>query len=713
MISFNKNLLILLVLAFCYANLFAQKNDKKALELKNYFWKESGNDFKVTEVPQKWKEKQAVIIARSFEKFYKKRRIGGLEYFDYEHYRIKIQSKKALEDYAEFSFPESTTFVGYGIKFYVGYKIIKPDGKEIEVSLDDAVVAEMKVNRYELNMKKLAIPNLEIGDIVDFYIAEEQHIPPVDNYYSFDPSIYVLVAAYPIMKQKITFDVERKCYLNAKSLNGAPEFVKQKKDDNDVYVLEDEDRENYEDSKWMYPYRQLPTVKFKAVFAKGAITYSPLFIGKQGVLKDEVTEKEVVNFVNAYLNDYTASGVYLHKQLKKSLKGRIDKAKMAEEIFYLMRNHFMVRHIESYIQADKSQHPEYSNYKMLSALSYTYDRFDIDHKILVGVPRSISTIQDIILENEIIIAIKVLDEFVTGNLDNYTPFGEYPYSLEGTEVYEFKDKSLVKVANFPVSNAEDNNITKELNFTIKDLENDESTIEIKNIISGHQKEDFHFQLLDFYDYKDEEAEEYNMEEYSNSAKKNAHKKYLLKKETFINEVQEKKLDYLKALTELNYDLEIKEVKDLVINEHGRHHSKPNFEFDFKADFEGLIKKAGNNYLVSVGKLIEGQVNLEKDELERDSDIYMPYPRSFNHNIVFNIPDGYTVEGIENLNVDVTTDYGGFVSTAEINNDGQLVFKSHKYYSTNFVPVDGWDAMKTFLKAAEDFNEKSVLLKAVE
>lgn len=710
MISLNKNLLILLVLTYCYTNLFAQNNDKKALELKNYFWKESGNDFKVTEVPEKWMEKPAVIIARSFEKHYKKRRIGGLEYFDYEHYRIKIQSKKSLEDYAEFSFPESTTFVGYGIKFYAGYKIIKPDGREIEVSLDDAVVSEMKVNRYELNMLKLAIPNLEIGDIVDFYIAEEQHIPPVDNYYSFDPSINVLMATYPIMKQKISFNVERKCYLNVKSLNGAPAFVLQKKDDNDVYVLEDENRENYEDSKWMHPYLQLPTVKFKAVFAKGAITYSPLFLGKQGQLKNEVTEKEVVDFVNAYLNDYSASGIYLYKQVKKSLKGRTDKAEMAREIFYVMRNHFMIRHLESDIQADKSQHPSYSNYKMLSALSYTYSQFGIDHKILAGVPRNISTIKDIILENEIIIAIKILDEFIIGDLDNYTTFGEYPYMLEGTDVYSFKGKSLVKVESFPISSAKDNNYTKELNFTINDLDNDDSTVEIKNTISGHQKEDYIFQLVDFYDYKNEEATKHKMEPYGNPSKKNTHAKYLQKKEEYLEEMNENRLNFLEELTKADYDLEIKEVKDFAIISNGRHHTQPTFEFNYKALIEGAVKKAGNNYLISIGKLLDKQLQLEKKDLVRDYDIYLSYPRSYNYKIVFNIPLGYDIEGIENLNVTAITDFGGFTSTAKITNN-QLIVKAQKYYTTNFVEQQNWETMQSFIKAAEDFNTKNVLLKA--
>jgi len=712
MLHLLKYLLVSVMVVISLVNTIAENDNKKAIELKNYFWNECSNDFKVTEIPKKWKDKPAVIIARSFEKYYKKRRVGGLEFFDYKHYRIKMQSKKALEDYAEFSFPESKTFGGYSLKFYAGYKIIKPNGKNIEVSINDAVVTEMKVNRYQLNMLKLAIPNLEIGDIVDFYIAEQKHIPPVDKYYSFDPSINTLVAAYPIMKQKITFAVERKCYLNAKSLNGAPDFVKQKKGDTDVYVLEDGDRENYEDANWMYPYRQLPTVKFKAVYAKGAITYSSLFLGRQGELKSKVTQNEVVEFVNAYLKEYAAAGTFFYKKFRKRFKGRTDKEEMAKEIYYQLRNNYIIAYVESYVQSGKNQNQDYNNYRFVSILKYVYDQFGIKNKVIVGVPSNISNIEDIILENEIICALKVNDDFVVGDFDNYSIFGAHPYLLEGTEVYEFKDKWMVKTNSLPVSKATDNNITKQLNLTIIDLDKDESIAEINNIFSGHHKKLYQNQLLDFYDYKNEEATKYKMVEYSNPSKKNLHRTYTQKKEAYIDEVQQKKMDYLKTLAESNYDLKIKEVKDFVLIEHGRHHSKPEFEFTYKVNFEGLIKKAGNDYLVNIGKLIEQQINLEKEELERDYDIYMPYPRSYNYKIIFNIPAGYKVEGVENLIVNTETNFGGFVSEAKINAD-KLIVETKKLYTTNFVAKENWDTMKTFLKAAEDFNDKNILLKAIK
>jgi hypothetical protein len=41
---------------------------------------------------------------------------------------------------------------------------------------------------------------------------------------------------------------------------------------------------------------------------------------------------------------------------------------------------------------------------------------------------------------------------------------------------------------------------------------------------------------------------------------------------------------------------------------------------------------------------------------------MDYPRSYNHEFTFIIPDGYTAEGLENFNTKVENVTGGFVSS---------------------------------------------------
>lgn len=88
---------------------------------------------------------------------------------------------------------------------------------------------------------------------------------------------------------------------------------------------------------------------------------------------------------------------------------------------------------------------------------------------------------------------------------------------------------------------------------------------------------------------------------------------------------------------------------------------------------------------------------------------MSFPRSFENEITFNIPEGYSVSGLEKLNKKVENETGGFVSTAEVKGN-QLVIKTLKYYKNYFEPNTNWNKMIQFLDAAYQFTQEKVLLK---
>ena len=88
---------------------------------------------------------------------------------------------------------------------------------------------------------------------------------------------------------------------------------------------------------------------------------------------------------------------------------------------------------------------------------------------------------------------------------------------------------------------------------------------------------------------------------------------------------------------------------------------------------------------------------------------MAYPRSFENEIVFEIPAGYTVSGLEKLNVNVVNTTGQFVSTATINGN-KLIIKTSKQYNNYFEPNSNWPKMIAFLDAAYQFTQEKILLK---
>lgn len=88
---------------------------------------------------------------------------------------------------------------------------------------------------------------------------------------------------------------------------------------------------------------------------------------------------------------------------------------------------------------------------------------------------------------------------------------------------------------------------------------------------------------------------------------------------------------------------------------------------------------------------------------------MGFARTFNSEIVMLIPEGFSVEGIDNLNMDVSNTYGGFVSTARVE-ENKLMIKTSKYYTQNHCSATDWPHMVSFLNAAVMFSKSKILLK---
>jgi hypothetical protein len=158
-----------------------------------------------------------------------------------------------------------------------------------------------------------------------------------------------------------------------------------------------------------------------------------------------------------------------------------------------------------------------------------------------------------------------------------------------------------------------------------------------------------------------------------------------------------------------FEQEITELKDNKTDNLGVRHTAPDFVYSSSFNLGGLVKKAGNNIIVEIGK-IQGQPFVVKQEQrKRDVDVYMPFARSIEYNIEFEIPEGYTAEGIAALNKKVENETGFF--TVEANGTDKLItIKLKKHYLHNFEPAKNWDKLILFMDAANEWANAKVLLK---
>jgi hypothetical protein len=700
---------------------FLAKSSDRSEEIRERMW--GGNDgaFSQIETPDKWSDESAIVIAQ-FNRFeYKKPAVINELYANrYFHNRLKINDKSALNEYTEIKFLSNQ---GRRLTVYAGFKVIKKDGREILIDPADAVEMEQVEGGEKRAYKKLAIPNLEVGDIIDYYICEDRVIPLTSKIYYFSPVQFHLPQEYPVMHQKLEFNVQRRCFISLRSMNGAPELKMEYDEANEEqnYTLVDEDREAVKDVRWFYPYRELPTIKFRAAYASGkAIRQNDVLLGEPGVVKKEVSEQEISDFVSYLIaNSYNDPALIL-KHVKKNVDKNAGNFEKAKAGYYYHRN-YQLQWDEVTTIADKEQWDQNLAYVRDNTVRFL-DRFsgflatsDIPYEIVIVTPRDGSSLDNVLLENELkyLMRVKQGDEYLyLSEIDNFTIPGEISSEYQGAEAYvvdglaDFKDWKLKKI-DLPVSEKDQNMSESELTLSLdEDLKG--CTIDIERKITGLFKPYHQYVLLDFYDYKEEEGSRYDMrDDFEGTLWMK--KRLMTLRESYMSGRDKMKDEYLKSFVDNDYEFEIESVSGLKIDQTGRYDDKPEFTYHFSLKTNNLISKAGGNYLVNIGKLIERQVKIEEEELERKHGIYMDAPRTYKYRISLQIPEGFEVEGLDKLSIDIKTSQGGFVSSASVE-AGNLTVETTKYYSNIYAGKDMWPELVKFLNAANQFSEQKILLR---
>jgi hypothetical protein len=708
----TRSLLVLFSLVTTFA--FGTERDQ---ELRSEMWSSSDKNFQLVEVPKKWSEKSAVIIAQLNRFEYRKPALSSLlRYNEYSHYRIKLNDKNAVQKYSEMTYL-STRYdnsEAESIKVYVGFKIIKPNGKEIIVDESKAVAMEKEYRGQKRAYSKLAIPNLEPGDIFDYYICEEATRANSQLIYFFDPVIYTLPQEYPVMNHKLQFRAERKCYINLRSLNGAPELKLVADDANEetYYTLDGKDIEGVEDMRWMYPYREMPTIKFRAAFASGkGMRAFDVLLGEPGVVKSSVSKKELQDMVATMLS-VSYDTKFFSKFVKKKLKNEKDPFVIAKQCYYFYRNEYFGP-MESNLVEGRSPWSSMPQVKFVDVFSTFLTSKKIPHDIVLAVPRNISGLNDLLIENEIdwMIRVKKGDQYLyLTAFDLNTIPGTFDALLEGTEAYALDGMVApkrwdAKKITLPGSTSADHRTNTEIKLDLSNL--DLVKASVKRSLAGRNKLGEQYNSMDLYDFHQEEQARFDMPE--SFAGYVGRKKYLAMKDAYWSKRANARNDRLKESIESDFDIKVKEVSDFKIEQTGRYDNAPEMIYTFNFTSDDIVKKAGANYMVDIGKLIEQQTKIDGEELKRKNNIYFDNPRMFKYKIVMDIPKGYTVQGLDKLNQKAEFKAGGFTSTAK-EEKGQVIIETNKHYDLNYASNSEWQNIVKFLNAAYDFSEQKLLLK---
>lgn len=142
----------------------------------------------------------------------------------------------------------------------------------------------------------------------------------------------------------------------------------------------------------------------------------------------------------------------------------------------------------------------------------------------------------------------------------------------------------------------------------------------------------------------------------------------------------------------------------------------NLEYDTWEDYirikgsfnsKNFIEQAGDIILFKLGDLIGGQSELYQEN-ERQNLIENDYNRGYLRTIEVEIPEGYSIQNPQDIDMDVDASDNGrvvylFKSTHEIKGN-KLLVNINEYYDQVFFPVERFEEFRKVINAAADWNK---------
>lgn len=673
-------------------------------------WEDNDADFAVTAAPSKWNGESAVIIAQK-TKFAFDKDANKLAVYEITRRRIKLNDRDAVNEYSSVYFRIGSAQDAAGIR------VIKSNGTSQDVSLRNAVYVEDastvpgtfqpyigKANTYYDKSKsriiyyKLAIPDLDPGDIIDYgTIFYDDNTVKKMSYIEFDPIYFVCAREYPVISQKFEIDTDNNSFVNSKSTMGAPAFKESGASGAD-YIWEDRDREKISDTRWINRYVEMPMVKFQIVFSRSE-NRSDLFIGDRGELKQNISPAELAKKMNTLYNKLDGSYYYTMAKAYIRQAGIME----AREEDFIQKTYYILRHMSHY-RADG-----FSSQLFASCLTQCLDLRKIPYELIVTTPVTLTKPENIIFRTEPEWMVRVKGRYIF----NATIFSN-PYDFReeylGTPAYVIslgKNPTAIPI-DLPEGKAEDhvntNTVTAVMDTTTGNMK-----VTDQVSATGLTKRYYNYNALIHTTALDDDHKSYGGEDdvragMSGAVLENYEEKLRERK----REDKTRKLEQMKNVTEDEY-ANVSSYHEFTLQSDGRTWRKQELIFTSKFEISDMIKKAGDNLLVSIPALIGDQLYLNNDERGREVDAYMSFPRSFRNVINFTIPAGYKAVGVQNLNMNIDNEAGTFAVQASVEGD-KMVILVKKIYKTTIVRKEHWGKLLQMMDAAFNFSQKRVLLK---
>ncbi|TDD96931.1 DUF3857 domain-containing protein [Flavobacterium cellulosilyticum] len=169
--------------------------------------------------------------------------------------------------------------------------------------------------------------------------------------------------------------------------------------------------------------------------------------------------------------------------------------------------------------------------------------------------------------------------------------------------------------------------------------------------------------------------------------------------------------FLKNVAE-NYTVEA-DFKSLTTENDGTDFiGKKPFILNVTYDGKDLTKKAGENYLFSIGETIGKQMEFYQEN-KRTLPVEIDYPHYYTRNIKILLPKGATIKNLDKFVMDYKTQINGKTEAAFISKytkkGDEIMVENKEFYNIINYPLNKFDEYKAVINAAADFNKIVIIV----
>lgn len=682
---------------------------KLAQKVRQEVWSSTPADFQKRTVPDRYKNASAVILSYYRElstDYYRKatadlvlnlRLTRQIDCTDMERMLIQINDKKALKDYSEFTFKTKSRKWTWGYhhktQTVLGIRVIKKNGNVQEVSLDDYVDVKEGKNDKDLS-QKIAVPGLEVGDCIDVFSLDQ-----IDTQeQQLDPFYFVLRQDEPVLYTKVHCVLDQSLATVYRTMNGAPDFTQTTdKDKNAVLDMVMDKPVDAESSIWYNSLEQSSFIEMYITPTKAKVAVVEKAMRQKGVRGNpDVTP--ILQDDWKLLKSYVSKGGYSPAGLPSTYKSVFKSAKKegmsAEE------------------KADRIYSFEYvsggASQRVFNTVANYLRKLGVEIEMGITTPFGALPVDKLINYNSTSWFFRLKGTDVYYFPGTYPKVAsEIPYIYQGRKAYMQDSEEQITI---PVSQAEDN---KSVNDMVVKLDGTKLDISRKVTYSGEQK--MYGQSLVSPDntlFGSSQLEAYWR--YLKYDDKDPYSCYTKKESAELkgafNEYRKNAIDPFKAEISSYHDADPVQVGGYGVDCVGIRRDSSNFVYHVDYVMDGMVKRAGNNYLLSVGKLIGSSLKLEGKDRERIDDVWRKMAFVDEWNIEIPLPQGYKVsaEALKKIETSVANECGEFTVKATAGNESVKVYV-RKCFAHRVEPVSNWSKLLALVDACSAFADKQMVI----